>query len=145
MKIKILLSIAKKNISNETRERIAASRRGKKATDEARKNQSAAMIGRVVSLETRKKIADAQRGVARKPCPAELRELLSAGMKGKIWTPEQIAKQIEALHYFNDQMDILNSTLNSFKMGMNIYRLFKENVDFEAEEENIKHFIENLI
>lgn len=59
--------------------------------------------------------------------------------------PQDIAEQIEALDYFNGSADILNSSLNSFKMGLNIYRLFKEHVNFEEEVKEIKKFIDRLI
>lgn len=52
----------KKFVSDETRARLSASHKGRRPTDEARRNQSLAMMGRKVSAETRAKIAAAHLG-----------------------------------------------------------------------------------
>lgn len=84
-----------RNLSPDGRERIAASRRGKKASVETRLKQRLAKIGKPRSAETRAKIAAYQRGSkhpwARLPRSAEHRLKLST-FKGRKHTPETIAK-----------------------------------------------------
>lgn len=53
---------SKKFVSAETRARLSASHKGKRPTDEARKNQSLAQMGRKLSAQTRAKIAAAHLG-----------------------------------------------------------------------------------
>lgn len=87
------ISLAKRNPSDETRARLAAARIGCKATDQARRNQSLAMMGHDLSVETRAKIGAAHKGLKKKPLSAEHKAKLSAMMLGKKWSAEGIAQR----------------------------------------------------
>lgn len=60
-------------------------------------------------------------------------------------TPSQIAEQLEALVYFTQNKDIINSPLNVESMGIAISKAFTENVDFDKEEVLIRDFLSKLV
>jgi hypothetical protein len=76
------MSLAARNISLETRERMAEAQRGKKASDETRRKLSAARMGHSVSDETREKIRSSKTGVKRNPLSKETRDKMSASRTG---------------------------------------------------------------
>lgn len=61
------MSVAKKNMSAETKAKISAANKGKVNSDEARAKQSAAQTGRVFSAETLAKMSAAKKGKVHSP------------------------------------------------------------------------------
>lgn len=88
-----------KELGEESREKIARSRIGKKASDETRSRQREAKIGTHRTDETKKKIGDYQRG-GKKPwaVPPQHRDpsFNAATFKGRKHSPEAIEKMRQA-------------------------------------------------
>ena len=73
------------------RERIAASRRGKVASEATRNRQRLAKLGTHRTAKTKRKIAATQRTI-KKPWAVNSRPNLGSGFAGHRWTPEHRAK-----------------------------------------------------
>lgn len=92
------MSIARRRrvISEETKKRMSETLKNRSPEEKARAsaNQSAGMIGHIVSEETRKKIGDANRGrkVEGRPHTEESKKKIgdaNRGKPGRVWTQEQ--------------------------------------------------------
>lgn len=84
-------------ISVAAREKLSIAHRGKKLSQEHRAKVSAALIGRAVSDATRAKLSAALTGKKRKPCTDERRSEIADFMRGRKWSPEQIAKRVATM------------------------------------------------
>lgn len=88
------ISESKKNPSIESRHRMSVAQLGKMTTERARAMQLVARFGKPLPDSTRRKIAMAHTGKKRAPLSTETKALLSACMRGRKWTPEEIAKRV---------------------------------------------------
>ena len=84
-----------RNLAQESRERIAASRRGKIASEATRNRQRLAKLGARHTPETKAKIAAKQRTI-KKPWARKSGANLGSGFAGKKWSAEHRAKFIAA-------------------------------------------------
>lgn len=103
------LKASKQNISAETKAKISKSKKGVKASDEARKRISIAQKGRIHTEEARLKLSEAHKGkivsvetrqkmsFAKCNISLETREKMSFAAKKRICSPETIAKRAKAL------------------------------------------------
>lgn len=86
-----------KHVSAQTRINMAeAAKNRPTTTEETRKKLSEAGKGRVFSEETKAKIAAAHLGKKGRPMSEEEKAIRSAKMKGRIWTPDEIARRVES-------------------------------------------------
>jgi hypothetical protein len=95
-KNKISQSLRGRQCSLETREKLSQSLRGRIFSEEHRKNIGCASRGRYPSLETRLKMSKAQRGILKTPEHRRNIKLSHVGMKGKTLSQESRDKVSEA-------------------------------------------------
>lgn len=118
--------------SAETRIKLSEARRGKRLTDEHKKNVSRGLVGHVVSEESRTKMAAAKVG---KPGPRlgmnntpEARAKMSASLKGRV---SPMAKRVHiadtiypSVKAAAEALGVKSTTLGAMLRGENTNRLF---------------------